>query len=161
MISSNVDLGNIPFANLFAVGSSSSTFASLITLLSTQGNVHVLSSPRVSTVNNQKAVIKVGSDEYFVTEVSSDNTSTASWHDHDTLSLTLTPFFSGIALDVTPQISKDGEVILHIHPSISEVDDQTKVITLGGEHLRIAAWRFSTVREIRLGCKSTELARWL
>ena len=108
-----------PYANLFAVGSSSSTFGSLITLLSTQGNVHVLSSPRVSTVNNQKAVIKVGSDEYFVTEISSDRTSTA----RNTTSnpeLTLTPFFSGIALDVTPQIGADGDVILHIHPSISE-----------------------------------------
>lgn len=113
VISSNLELGNIPYANLFAVGSSSSTFASLITLLSTQGNVHVLSSPRVSTVNNQKAVIKVGSDEFFVTEVSSDNTSTASGTT-TTPELTLTPFFSGIALDVTPQISKEGEVILYI-----------------------------------------------
>jgi len=145
VISSNVDLGNIPYANLFAVGSSSSTFASLITLLSSQGNVHVLSSPRVSTVNNQKAVIKVGSDEYFVTEVSSDNTSTASGTT-TTPELTLTPFFSGIALDVTPQISKDGEVILHIHPSISEVDDQTKVITLGGETFELPL-ALSTVRE--------------
>ena len=145
VISSNVDLGNIPYANLFAVDSSSSTFASLITLLSTQGNVHVLSSPRVSTVNNQKAVIKVGTDEFFVTEVSSDSTSTASGTT-TTPELTLTPFFSGIALDVTPQISKDGEVILHIHPSISEVDDQTKVITLGGETFELPL-ALSTVRE--------------
>ena len=145
VLSSNVQLGNIPFANLFAVGSSSSTFASLITLLSTQGNVHVLSSPRVSTVNNQKAVIKVGTDEFFVTEVSSDNTSTASGTT-TTPELTLTPFFSGIALDVTPQISKEGDVILHIHPSISEVDDQLKVVTLGGETFELPL-ALSTVRE--------------
>ncbi len=145
VISSSLDVGNTPYANLFAVGSSSSTFASLITLLSTQGNVHVLSSPRVSTVNNQKAVIKVGSDEFFVTEVSSDSTSTASGTT-TTPQLTLTPFFSGIALDVTPQISKKGEVILHIHPSISEVDDQLKVITLGGETFELPL-ALSTVRE--------------
>jgi MSHA biogenesis protein MshL len=145
VLSSNLELGNIPYANLFAVGSSSSTFASLITLLSTQGNVHVLSSPRVSTVNNQKAVIKVGSDEFFVTEVSSNNTSTASGTT-TTPELTLTPFFSGIALDVTPQISKEGDVILHIHPSISEVDDQLKVITLGGETFELPL-ALSTVRE--------------
>ena len=118
VISSGVDLSNIPYANLFAVGSSSSTFASLITLLSTQGNVHVLSSPRVSTVNNQKAVIKVGSDEFFVTEISSDSTTTASGTTSNP-ELTLTPFFSGIALDVTPQISESGEVIMHIHQSTS------------------------------------------
>ena len=145
VISSGVDLSNIPYANLFAVGSSSSTFASLITLLSTQGNVHVLSSPRVSTVNNQKAVIKVGSDEFFVTEISSDSTTTASGTTSNP-ELTLTPFFSGIALDVTPQISESGEVILHIHPSISEVDDQLKVITLGGETFELPL-ALSTVRE--------------
>lgn len=60
--------------------------------------------------------------------------------------ITLTPFFSGIALDVTPQISKDDEVILHIHPSISEVVDQTKEITLGSETLQLPL-AFSTVRE--------------
>ncbi len=145
IISSGVDLSNIPYANLFAVGSSSSTFASLITLLSTQGNVHVLSSPRVSTVNNQKAVIKVGSDEFFVTEISSDSTTTAAGTTSNP-ELTLTPFFSGIALDVTPQISESGEVILHIHPSISEVDDQLKVITLGGETFELPL-ALSTVRE--------------
>ncbi|MCP4979686.1 MAG: pilus (MSHA type) biogenesis protein MshL [Gammaproteobacteria bacterium] len=144
-VSSGLDVTNTAFANLFAVGSSSSTFGSLITLLSTQGEVHVLSSPRVSTVNNQKAVIKVGSDEFFVTEVSSDSNTTASGTTSNP-ELTLTPFFSGIALDVTPQISKQGEVILHIHPSISEVTDQSKIITLGGETFELPL-AFSTVRE--------------
>ena len=145
VLSSGVDLSNIPYANLFAVGSSSSTFASLITLLSTQGNVHVLSSPRISTVNNQKAVIKVGSDEFFVTEISSDSTTTASGTSSNP-ELTLTPFFSGIALDVTPQISEEGEVILHIHPSISEITAQLKVVTLGGETFELPL-ALSTVRE--------------
>jgi MSHA biogenesis protein MshL len=145
VLSSGVDLSNIPYANLFAVGSSSRTFASLITLLSTQGNVHVLSSPRISTVNNQKAVIKVGSDEFFVTEISSDSTTTASGTSSNP-ELTLTPFFSGIALDVTPQISEEGEVILHIHPSISEITDQLKVVTLGGETFELPL-ALSTVRE--------------
>jgi MSHA biogenesis protein MshL len=144
-LNSGLDVSDIPFGNLFAIGSSTSNFASLITLLSTQGSVHVLSSPRVATVNNQKAVIKVGSDEFFVTDISSDNTTTIA----GTITspdLTLTPFFSGIALDVTPQISKDGEVILHIHPSISEVTDQVKTIVLGEEELRLPL-AFSTVRE--------------
>jgi MSHA biogenesis protein MshL len=60
--------------------------------------------------------------------------------------VTLTPFFSGIALDVTPQISADGEVILHIHPTVSEVTDQTKALTVSGEtdSLPLA---FSEIRE--------------
>ena len=144
-IISGPDVTNTPFANLFAVGSSSSTFGALITLLNTQGDAQVLSSPRVSTVNNQKAVIKVGSDEFFVTEVSSSTTSGTGGTTTNP-ELTLTPFFSGIALDVTPQISAQGDVILHIHPSVSEITDQLKNITVGGESFQLPL-AFSTVRE--------------
>jgi len=136
---------NTDVTNLFALGTRSSNFAALIRLLSTQGEVRVLSSPRVSTINNQKAVIKVGSDEFFVTDISSNTVSNISGTTTSP-DITLTPFFSGIALDVTPQISENDEVILHIHPSISEVVDQTKEITLGSETLKLPL-AFSTVRE--------------
>ena len=105
--------------------------STLLSLLETQGNVQVLSSPRVSTVNNQKAVIRVGSDEFFLTGVSSDTVSNSA----STVSspeIELSSFFSGIALDVTPQIAEDGEVILHIHPVVSSIDDQVKSFTIGG-----------------------------
>jgi MSHA biogenesis protein MshL len=105
-------------------------FKTLIELLETQGNVQVLSSPHISTVNNQKAVIKVGQDEFFVTGVSTTNTIVG----NNTLpsqNVSLTPFFSGITLDVTPEISSNNEVILHIHPSVSVVKEQTKSIQLG------------------------------
>ena len=119
-------------------------FNSFIELLDAQGETHVLSSPRVSTLNNQKAVIKVGSDEYFVTDISSDTvTGTASATSRD---ITLSPFFSGIALDVTPQISADGDVILHIHPTVSEVTDQQKVVTVSGQSDTLPL-AFSEIRE--------------
>ena len=133
------------FANLFTVGGGTSSFGALINLLNTQGEVKVLSSPRISTVNNQKAVIKVGSDEFFVTDISSDTSSNAV-STTTTPDITLTPFFSGIALDVTPQISAEGEVILHIHPSVSEITDQVKSITIGGQDQQLPL-AFSTVRE--------------
>ncbi len=136
---------NSSFSNMFAIGAGSDDFAALLRLLSTQGEVQVLSSPRISTVNNQKAVIKVGSDEFFVTEVSSTTTS-GSTSTLTTPSVTLTPFFSGIALDVTPQISNEDQVILHIHPSVSEVNDQTKNITIGGQSQQLPL-ALSTVRE--------------
>ena len=104
----------------------------------------MLSSPRVATLNNQKAVIKAGTDEFFVTDVSSNTvTGTAATTSRD---VTLTPFFSGIALDVTPQISADGEVILHIHPTVSEVTDQTKELTVSGETDALPL-AFSEIRE--------------
>ena len=57
-----------------------------------------------------------------------------------------TPFFSGIALDVTPQISADGEVILHIHPTVSEVTDQIKELTVSGQRDELPL-AFSEIRE--------------
>ena len=108
-------------------------FSGVIDLLQTQGNVQVLSSPRITATNNQKAVIKVGEDEYFVTDVSS--TTTTGTSTTTTPEVELTPFFSGIALDVTPQIDKDGSVILHVHPSVTLTDEQNKTIQLGSEEL--------------------------
>lgn len=107
-------------------------FSAIIDLLETQGEVHTLSSPRIATLNNQKAVIKVGTDEFFVTDVTS-TTVTGGTNTTTTPSIGLTPFFSGIALDVTPQIDDDGKVTLHVHPSVTEVTDATKTITLNGE----------------------------
>ncbi len=67
-------------------------FSGVIELLQTQGNVQVLSSPRITATNNQKAVFKVGEDEYFVTEVS--NTTTTGTATTTTPEVQLTPFFS-------------------------------------------------------------------
>ena len=128
----------------FSVAIKTADFSSFIELLSTQGKTRVLSSPRVSTLNNQKAVIKAGSDEYFVTGVSSNTVvGTASATNRD---VDLAAFFSGIALDVTPQIGADGEVIMHIHPTVSDVSEKIKQLTIAGvtDALPLA---FSQVRE--------------
>ncbi|WP_028241196.1 pilus (MSHA type) biogenesis protein MshL [Stutzerimonas azotifigens] len=108
-------------------------FSGVLQLLETQGDVRVLSSPRVSTLNNQKAVIKVGTDEYFVTDVSTTTTSLVGGTTAPDLDVTLTPFFSGISLDVTPQIDETDQVTLHVRPTVSRVQDQNKIIQLGGE----------------------------
>jgi MSHA biogenesis protein MshL len=119
----------------------------LIELLGSQGNVQILSSPRISTINNQKAVIKVGTDEFFVTDIDfDDNNSAVTATDSTSTSVELTPFFSGISLDVTPQISENGVITLHVHPSVSEVNDQEKVITIGERDVTLPL-ASSTVRE--------------
>ncbi|MBB1439184.1 pilus (MSHA type) biogenesis protein MshL [Shewanella sp. SG41-4] len=112
-----------------------SDFSTIINLLDTQGDVDVLSSPRVTASNNQKAVIKVGNDEYFVTDVSS--TTVAGTTPVTTPQVELTPFFSGIALDVTPQIDEYGNVILHVHPSVIDVTSQTKEIKISDSTLEL------------------------
>ncbi|MBW4936504.1 pilus (MSHA type) biogenesis protein MshL [Marinobacter sp. F4206] len=132
---------------LFSASVRAGDFTALIELLGEQGNVQILSSPRISTVNNQKAVIKVGTDEFFVTDIDfDDDNSTLTGSDSTSTSVELTPFFSGISLDVTPQISETGSITLHVHPSVSEVNDQDKVITIGERDVTLPL-AISTVRE--------------
>ncbi|WP_374562669.1 pilus (MSHA type) biogenesis protein MshL [Ideonella sp.] len=159
----NNDVAATPASNLttnatgrgfYGLALQSPNFAALINFLQTQGDVSVLSSPRIATLNNQKAVLKVGSDEMFVTGITTNTTSSG----NNTVSsptLTLTPFFSGIVLDVTPQIDAEGVVMLHVHPAISNVAEKTKAIdlgSLGNYRLPLAA---STVNEsdsiVRIG----------
>lgn len=115
---------------IFAVALQGANFAALLQFLETQGDVHVLSSPRIATINNQKAVLKVGTDEFFVTNVQQNIVASAATTTNSP-SVTLQPFFSGIALDVTPQIDKEDNIILHMHPSISSVSTVNKQVNLG------------------------------
>ena len=120
-------------------------FTAYVELLATQGKTKILSSPRISTLNNQKAIIKVGKDEYFITDISSDNNSSASTTT-TTQDVTWTPFFSGIALDVTPQINDRDEVTLHIHPSITLVEAQDKRFIANGQDNQVPM-ALNTMRE--------------
>lgn len=116
--------------SLFGLAFQTSNFAALVSFLETQGNLQVLSSPRIATLNNQKAVLKVGTDEFFVTNITT-NTTTTGTTSTQSPTITVAPFFSGVALDVTPQIDENNQIILHIHPSVSNVIEKTKNIDLG------------------------------
>ncbi|MCK4609118.1 MAG: pilus (MSHA type) biogenesis protein MshL [Gammaproteobacteria bacterium] len=133
--SQNFDPNIASMSNIFTLNvSGGDDFNAVINLLNAQGKVNVLSSPRIATMNNQKAIIKVGEDSFFVTNVDSDVTATDLTGDAViSQDIDLTPFFSGIALDVTPQIDKGGEVTLHIHPIISQVREQDKKFTVNGK----------------------------
>ncbi|UUZ49132.1 hypothetical protein LP420_01325 [Massilia sp. B-10] len=93
--------------------------------------MHVLSSPRIATLNNQKAVLKIGTDEFYVTGVTSTTATNPNGTNTSTPSVTLQPFFSGVVLDVTPQIDNQGNITLHVHPSVSQVSTINKGINLG------------------------------
>ncbi|WP_369434669.1 type II secretion system protein GspD [Psychromonas sp. MME1] len=110
---------------------SKGSFSAVLSLLKTQGDVNVLSKPRITAMNNQKALIKIGGDEYFVTDVST--TTVTGNATTSTPNIELTPFFSGIAVDVTPKINNDDSVLLHIHPSIIDIQEQNKTIDFGTE----------------------------
>jgi MSHA biogenesis protein MshL len=115
---------------LFGLAFQNSNFAALLNFLESQGNVHVLSSPRIATLNNQMAVLKVGTDEFFVTEVSGGTQATTTVAG-TAPTVKVQPFFSGIMLDVTPRIDENNEIILHVHPAVSTVTTVNKTIDLG------------------------------
>ncbi|MBX9959839.1 MAG: secretin N-terminal domain-containing protein [Burkholderiaceae bacterium] len=120
---------------IFGLALQTSQFGTVMGFLESQGDVQTLSSPRVATLNNQKAVLKVGNDDYFVTNVTGGTTTSSGVvgvAGSTTLpTLTLTPFFSGIALDVTPQIDDANSIMLHIHPAVTSVTEKTKQVDLG------------------------------
>lgn len=106
----------------------SQNFAALINFLESQGRVHVLSSPRIATLNNQKAILKVGSEEPFVTNISGGiSTVTGATTVETKPSLVYQPFFSGISLDVTPQIDADDNITMHVHSMVNNVLEKSKI----------------------------------
>ena len=130
-ISPGVDLATGALGRgFYGLAFQAANFAALLNFLETQGDVQVLSSPRIATLNNQKAVLKVGSDELYVTGVTTSTTSSGT-NSVSSPTVTLQPFFSGISLDVTPQIDDAGNVMLHVHPTISTVTEKNKNIDLG------------------------------
>ncbi len=119
-------------------------FSALLNFLQTQGEVHVLSSPRIATTNNQKAVLKVGRDEQYVTGFE-NNTSSTTTTGGTTVNMptpVYSTFFSGISLDVTPQIDDEGNITLHVHPLVSEVTEVQKN-TINNQTLPFASNKIS------------------
>ncbi len=115
---------------LFSLAFNDGDFAAIINLVKSQGSVHVLSSPRIASINNQKAVLKVGTDDFFVTEITGGTPGTATTAS-TAPSVVVQPFFSGVALDITPQIDDKDNITLHVRPSVSRVVEKTQVVNLG------------------------------
>lgn len=116
--------------SVFGLAFNDGDFGAIINLMKSQGAVHVLSSPRIATLNNQKAILKVGTDDFFVTEITGGTVATPTTPATPP-NIVVQPFFSGIALDVTPQIDDKDNVTLHVRPSVSNVKENQKEIRLG------------------------------
>lgn len=132
-------------AGSFTVGD----FTAVVSLLESQGKTNVLSSPRISTLNNQQAIIKVGQDETFVTGISPGIVVGGSITGGTVQPAPiLSAFFSGIALDVTPQINDGGDITLHIHPSITKVESKDREYKIDGfGSTSVVPTALSTIRE--------------
>ena len=121
-------VGGNAFASGLGMALQLRNFSALINFLQTQGNVHVLSSPRIATLNNQKAVLKVGNEEPYVTGITAGSQATTSGVVTTAPpTLQYQPFFSGIALDVTPQIDERDNITLHVHTMVNSVVEKMKI----------------------------------
>ncbi len=129
-------------SNPLSIVTNFTDFDAVFRILESRGTTQVLSSPSLKVLNNQKAVFQDGDEEYFQTGASS--TTIAGGNNTTTnASASLESFFSGISMDITPQISADGKITLHVHPTISTVVEQSKSIS--GEQIPLAR---TSVREL-------------
>jgi MSHA biogenesis protein MshL len=103
----------------FQYSISNGRVGAVIDALSRQGQLRVLSSPRISTLNNQKAVIRVVREEVFFTQSSIVSQSVGPTVTTENIENMIVPI--GVVLDIIPQIAADGEITLSINPSISEL----------------------------------------
>ncbi len=104
-------------ANVFQL-SAGGSLNEVIKFLKTQGDVYSISNPKILTLNNQPALITAGTELFYKTK--SSTTSTSSGGTDNTEDETVSSVFSGVLLDITPEISRDGSITLRINPSISE-----------------------------------------
>jgi MSHA type pilus biogenesis protein MshL len=104
--------------------SSQSQFISVLDFLKTQGDVSVISNPHISVMNNQSAVLTVGYQfPYGDIESVDRNQETGVL----TIGATIKRAILGLQLGITPQISKDGIVTLHIVPTITRIQGTERV----------------------------------
>ncbi|MBF0136952.1 MAG: secretin N-terminal domain-containing protein [Magnetococcus sp. DMHC-1] len=121
------------FGGVLGVGIQLRDFQGFLELLESQGKVHVISSPRIATLNSQKAVIRVGADDFFVTGIQRE---AATANSAGSTNFILSQFFSGVALDVVPRIGEDNVVTMHIHPTIARATTRERQI--GGQNFPLA-----------------------
>jgi general secretion pathway protein D len=100
--------------------------SSTIDLLETFGNVKVLSSPKISVLNNQTAVIKVVDNLVYFT-VKSDTTNSTSGPSQTTVTTTPNSVAVGLVMSITPQISESNTVLLNVRPVISRLNGPGKI----------------------------------
>ncbi len=126
---------NFPSAHAtFLRMSGNTAITDLLKFLKTQGDVTSVSNPKVVTLNNQPAVFSSGDQLYYKLSASSRQSGTnaaAETYSNEVVK----SVFAGILLDITPEITDHGEVILKINPSISSIKSEVSTDSSGVRRL--------------------------
>lgn len=92
----------------------------VIKFLQTQGDVNSISNPKVLTLNNQPALITVGTEYFYKTQQSTSQQGSSGGVAATTQNESVQSVFAGVLLDITPEISNDNYITLKVNPSLSE-----------------------------------------
>ncbi len=139
-----------PPTNYFRFGVSKGKFDAFIDLLKTTYKVNFISSPKISTLNNQRAVIKVAQDDVYF-DYSSTSTASATTSGFTTKFVTV-----GLILDVTPQIDSNGNILMNIHPVLTDKVAQVEMPVPAGTTGGSAYVPILAVREVDIIVKVRE-----
>ena len=99
---------------------STGTLNEVIKFLKTQGNVKAISNPKILTMNNQPAVISVGSEYFYKIQSTTDQQGAGGGVAATQQNEEVSSVFAGVLLDITPEIDDAGRITLKINPSLSE-----------------------------------------
>ena len=92
----------------------------VIKFLQTQGNVKAISNPKIMTLNNQPALISVGSEFFYKISQTQNQQGSGGGVANTLQNDSVQSVFAGVLLDITPEIDDEGRVTLKINPAISD-----------------------------------------
>jgi MSHA type pilus biogenesis protein MshL len=121
----------------------------IVNALKEQGEVRVISQPRLRTLNNQTAMMKVGTDQPFFTHQTSTISSSGGLSESS--GDTLTIITVGTVLAVTPQIASDDWITLDITPAITSFVEEVKSPSGESSAPVLDIKQFSTIVRMRDG----------
>lgn len=107
--------------NYFDPTSSYGNILASVQLLEKFGNVKVLSSPKLSVMNNQTASLKVADSKVYFTLQSTYTPATSTTLGTYLVTSTANSVSVGLTMSVTPQISDSDTVTINLRPSISRI----------------------------------------
>ena len=111
--------GPTPSSNAVRIVHQRGDFTAVLDALKQQGELKVVSKPRLRTLNNQPAVVRVGQDlPIFMTTKTTQNSGVSSTID---ITETISTITVGTVLSITPQVSRDGLITLDITPAVSRL----------------------------------------
>lgn len=151
-----------PFLGSFGLArsSSSSDISATVRLLESFGKTRVLSSPKVSVMNNQSALLKVVDNKvYFTISVTPGTTATLTTPGTAaTYTTTVNTVPVGFLMNVTAQIGDDEEITLNLRPTVSRItgyaNDPSPALATAGVTNRIPEIQtreFESIMKVRDG----------